>query len=313
MNLSGFFPAPFTPFDTTGKVNPDLIPAYADHLKKDGVAGAFVGGTTGEGLLLTVEERKEMAEAWVAQQDKTFKVIIHAGASSIEDAKELARHAASISAAGVSTMAPIFLKPQSVSALIDFCALVAAEAPDLPFYYYHIPQVTGVDFMMIDFLEQVEQRIPNLAGIKYSGTNIMDVLLCAEYNKPKMDVIYGQDEKLLAGLVFGLKGAIGSTYNYMTPHYLDLVKAFNSGDLKTARKLQAASATLVRCMDQFGGGIRVGKRIMKEIGLDCGGLRSPGQTITESEWAAFQDMLRENTLVDYGDIFQFNMIEEEKI
>ncbi|MBY5956875.1 dihydrodipicolinate synthase family protein [Membranicola marinus] len=287
MQLTGFFPAPFTPFDNNGKVNPSLIPAYADHLKKDGVAGVFVGGTTGEGLLLSVRERKEMAAAWIAEQDNTFQVIIHVGASSIEDAKELARHAASISATGISTMAPLFLKPQSVSALIDFCAKVAEEAPDLPFYYYHIPQVTAVDFMMVDFLEQVGDRIPNFAGLKYSGTDIMDVLLCAEFNAPKRDIIYGQDEKLLAGLVFGLQGAIGSTYNYMTPHYLDLVKAFESGDLKKARKMQADSATLVRAMNRYGGGIRVGKRIMKEIGLDCGGLRSPGETIPEKEWAEF--------------------------
>src|SRR5690606_22388374 len=119
--------------------------------------------------------------------------------------------------------------------------------------YYHIPQITAVDFMMIDFLEQAEGQIPNLKGIKYSGTNIMDVLLCAEYDNNKMDIVYGQDEKLLAGLAYGLTSAIGSTYNYMAPHYHSLVKAYQSGDMARARELQTASAKLVRCMDKFGG------------------------------------------------------------
>ncbi len=305
MKLKGFFPAPYTPFHPNGKINTDIIPTYAARLKKDGVAGVFAGGTTGEGLLLTIQERKEMAEAWMAHQDDNFKVIIHVGASSVEDAKELTRHAASISAHAFSTMAPIFLKPGSVSALIHFCKEIAAEAPELPFYYYHIPQITAVDFMMIDFLEQAEGQIPNLKGIKYSGTNIMDVLLCAEYENKKMDIVYGQDEKLLAGLAYGLESAIGSTYNYMAPHYHSLVKAFQTGDMAKARELQTASAKLVRCMDQFGGGIRVGKRIMKEIGIDCGGLRSPGMTITEKEWNDFQNLLRANGLDDYEDFVPF--------
>lgn len=307
MKLKGFFPAPFTPFDSNGKVNYDIIPAYADRLKRDGAAGVFVNGTTGEGLLLTIQERKEITETWMAHQETSFKVIVHAGAPSIEDSKELAAHAASISADGISTMAPIFLKPQSVSALIEFCALIAKKAPDLPFYYYHIPQVTGVDFMMIDFLEQVAGKIPNLAGIKYSGTNIMDVLLCAEYNNKALDIVYGQDEKLLAGLAFGLKAAIGSTYNYMTPHYIKLVKAYQSNDMEKARSLQLVSAELVRSMDHFGGGIRVGKQIMKEIGIDCGGLRSPGETITEREWEEFLEREDLTDLQDLLNLFHLHM------
>lgn len=305
MKLKGFFPAPYTPFHPNGKVNSEIIPTYSAWLKEQRVHGVFAGGTTGEGLLLTIRERKELAEAWMAHQAEDFKVIIHVGAPSIEDAKELARHSASISADATSTMAPIFLKPGSIPALIHYCKEIAAEAPELPFYYYHIPQVTGVDFMMIDFLEQAETQIPNLKGIKYSGTNIMDVLLCAEYNHKKMDIVYGQDEKLLAGLAYGLESAIGSTYNYMAPLYHKLVKAFQSGDMAKARELQTVSAKFVRYMDLFGGGIRVGKRIMKEIGIDCGGLRSPGMTISEKEWNAFQNLLRKNELDEYEEIATF--------
>lgn len=305
MNLKGLIPAPFTPFHPDGTIHPEVIPAYANRLQKKGVIGVFINGTTGEGLLLTMDERKKMAEAWIDHQCADFRVIIHVGATSIEDSLELTRHAASIGAHAVSTMAPLFLKPQNVKALVDYCAIIADEAADMPFYFYHIPQITGQDFMMVEFLEYAEGKIPNLAGIKYSGTNIMDVLLCAEYENQRMDIIYGQDEKLLAGLVFGLEGAIGSTYNYMPGHYIELIQAYRDGDLEKARKYQLASAQLVRYMDQYGGGIRVGKRIMKEIGIDCGDLRSPGQSITELEWKDFQNTLVQNDLHLFEEVSQF--------
>lgn len=305
MKLKGFIPAPFTPFFPDGKVNVQIIPAYAERLKKDNVAGVFINGTTGEGLMLNNHERKITAEAWLEQKTDDFKVIIHTGATSIEDVKDLTRHAAEHSADGTGVMAPIFLRPNKISSLIQYCSEVAAEAPEIPFYYYHIPQITDVDFMMIDFLEGIDNHIPNFAGIKYSGTNIMDVLLCAQFDNNRWDVIYGQDEKLLAGLAFGLDSAIGSTYNYMTPHYQKLVEAYQSGNLNEARELQTASAKLVRCMDQFGGGIRVGKRIMKEIGIDCGSMRSPGPNLPETEWEEFQQYARASSLEEYETIFDF--------
>lgn len=293
MKLTGFIPAVFSPFHADGSLNTDIIPKYAAKLKKDGTIGAFINGTTGEGLLLSVEERKTLAEAWVRHQDENFKIIIHSGACSIEEAKELSAHAAEIGAAGFSIMAPLFLKPGSVTALVQFTKEVAAAAPDLPFYYYHIPQVTAVDFRMSEFLEQARDQIPNLKGLKYSGTDLMDTFLCVFASDQKWDIIYGQDEKLLAGLSLGMRGAIGSTYNFMTPMYHDLVKAFDAGKMDEARAFQLKSARLVRLMDQYGGGIRVGKRIMKSAGIDCGPLRTPGITITEEEWASFEKKMKE--------------------
>ncbi len=295
MKIKGFIPAPFTPFSPEGLVNTSIIPRYAEFLKDEGIAGVFINGTTGEGLLLSVEERIQLAEAWIKHQTPDFHVIIHVGASSLTDALELTRHADSIHAYAFSTMAPMFLKPAQLSQLISYCEKIAGEAPNMPFYYYHIPQITQVDFMMIEFLEKAVGQIPNLTGIKYSGTNIMDVLLCAEFQNQGMDIIYGQDEKLLAGLAFGLEGAIGSTYNYIAPLYHELLQAYQSGEIAKARKFQHTSATLVRIMDQYGGGVRVGKRIMKEIGLDCGELRSPGISMNEREWEDFQ-----STLMKYG-------------
>lgn len=292
MKLTGFYPAVFTPFDGDGRINVDIIPEYASKLQKDGNKGAFVGGTTGEGLLLSVEERKILAEAWIKEQISDFKIIIHVGANSLVDATALAAHAGKIGANGFSAMAPAFLKPGTVEGLLSFVRPVAAAVPDMPFYYYHIPQVTGVDLSMTDFLDAAGKEVPNLKGIKYSGTDLMDNFLTVNHDGGKWDVLYGQDEKWLAGMSLGMRGAIGSTYNYMTPVYLQLIEAFDAGNLEEARRLQLKSARLVRLMDRYGGGIRVGKRLMKAVGIDCGELRAPGISMTEEEWREVEEEVR---------------------
>src|SRR5690625_1591047 len=91
---------------------------------------------------------------------------------------------------------------------------------------------------MVDFMEEADGKIPNLKGLKYSGTELMDTFLCVYSAEQKWDVVYGQDEKLLAGLSLGMKSAIGSTYNFMAPMYTKLVEAYESGHIEEERQLQ---------------------------------------------------------------------------
>ncbi|GBN99329.1 N-acetylneuraminate lyase, partial [Araneus ventricosus] len=111
---NGLYSAPFTAFKENGELNPDVIPAYVDHLVRLGVKAAFVNGTTGEGVSMTVEERKTVAEGWVkAGKNKLDVIIIQVGANSIKDARELAAHAEKIGATGIASLPPIFYKPQT--------------------------------------------------------------------------------------------------------------------------------------------------------------------------------------------------------
>src|SRR5690606_14641888 len=120
----------------------------AKRLVRDGVSGSFVCGTTGESLSLTLDERKAVAEAWRRSAGDRLKVIVHVGHTCQRDAAELARHAAQIGADAVAAMGPSFFRPPGVRELVDWCAGVAAAAGDLPFYYYHIPSMTGVSLPM---------------------------------------------------------------------------------------------------------------------------------------------------------------------
>lgn len=127
--LSGLIAAPHTPFAADGSVNYPVIDDIAKHLITTGVTGAYVLGTTGEGIHCSVEERKKVAERWVTASQGKLDLIIHTGALSIADTLELARHAETLDIKATSVIGPCFFKPSHVDDLVEYCRLAAASAP----------------------------------------------------------------------------------------------------------------------------------------------------------------------------------------
>lgn len=280
--LTGLIAAPFTPFHPDGSLNAGPIGRLAAKLIADGAAGAFVCGTTGEGPSMSTAERMEVAEAWIAAAWNRLRVIVHVGHSSIEDSRALAAHAQRIGASGVGCLAPYFFKPKSVDDLVAFCAPVAAAAPDLPFYYYHLPSLTGTNLPMADFLAVAAGTIPNLAGIKFTHEDMLDFSACLRFEGGRFDILFGRDEMLLAGLALGAKGAIGSTYNYMAPIYRLVMDAFARCDIAAARTAQARATDIIAAMLRHGG-LPAGKTMMALAGIDCGPVRPPLRNLDASQ------------------------------
>jgi N-acetylneuraminate lyase len=273
--ITGLIAAPFTPMKRDGSLNTGIIPEYANKLKKDKVSGVFICGTTGEGMLMTPDERMEVAEKWISEQTKDFKVIVHIGTTSSKLSQKLAKHAEHVGVYAVGCMGPLFLPPTGVDELVGFCAEVAAGAPGLPFYYYHIPSVSGVKISMLEFIQMAKRQIPNLAGIKFTDNNFMDMQQCLGLDNGKWDILHGYDELFLAGLAFGAKGAVGSTYNFIAPLYHGIIEDFGKGNLGAARDKQALSVRVVEVLNKYGGAIAAGKALMKHVGVDCGPCRLP--------------------------------------
>lgn len=117
--LEGLIAAPFTPMNKNGELNLSVIPQYYDFLKRNKVIGAFINGSTGEGVSQTKDEKKKVAEAWaeVTRSDKDFKVINLVGGTSLADCKEMARHTQDTGLYAVSFTAPFYFKPGSAQAL----------------------------------------------------------------------------------------------------------------------------------------------------------------------------------------------------
>lgn len=289
-HMEGLVAAAFTPMLPDGHINLEMIVPLAQHLQQSGLAGVFVCGTTGEGLSLTLTERLDVAEAWTRASSPRLRVIVHVGDNSIEACRAMARHAQEHGAWGVACMAPSFFRPGCVSGLVDFCARVAAAAPDLPFYYYHLPAMTGVQVPMLDFLLAAEARIPNLAGIKFTSEDLMDYARCAAFDGGRYDLLFGRDEILLAGLALGARGAIGSTYNFAAALYQRILSAWARGDLSLALQEQQRSMEMVAALRESCPVLVGGKAAMKMIGLDCGSMRPPLRSLTPVQY----DRLRNN-------------------
>ncbi|MFQ6130520.1 MAG: dihydrodipicolinate synthase family protein [Armatimonadota bacterium] len=285
LRITGLVAAPHTPMHADGSVNVQAIQQQARLLAEGGVDGAFICGTTGEGFSLTVAERLEVAESWRAAAHQGFHLIVHVGHLCLSDCRELAAHAQKIGARAIGTMGPCFFRPGSVADLVAFCADIAGAAPELPFYYYHIPELSGVHFRMLDFLELGSDRIPTLAGIKFTYEDLMDFGRCVRLDGGRFNMLFGRDEILLAGLALGADGAVGSTYNYAAPLYRRLIEAFEGGDMATAQTEQARAMELVAVLDKYGG-LAAGKAVMKAIGLDCGPVRPPLRGLSEDQFAS---------------------------
>jgi len=287
LKLKGLIAAPFTAMNPDGSLNLDAIGQQAAGLVSDGVSGAFVCGTTGEGLSLSLGERMNVAERWVTLGKTNLSVIVHVGCNNIAGGRMLAEHAAQIGAHSVATMGPTFFRPARAEQLVDFCAEVAAAAPGLPFYFYHIPVMSGIQVPMIDFVSLAVKRIPNFAGLKFTDENLMSYAQCLNFEEGRCNILFGRDEILLAALALGATGAVGSTYNFMASLYRNVIDAFQKGDMETARHFQMAAIRIIAVICRYGG-LPAGKVMMKMVGIDCGPVRLPLRNLSEEEIEQFR-------------------------
>ncbi len=282
--IVGLIDAPFTPMHANGDVNLAPVGAYAKMLRENGLRGVFVNGSSGEGYMLTADERVALAEKWVAEAPEGFKVIVHVGSCCLRESVRLAEHAAAVGAWGIGAMAPPFPKIGRVEELVKYCETIAAAAPSLPFYYYHIPAFNGAYLPMVDFLRAVDGRIPNFAGIKYTYESLYEYNQCRLYADGKFDILHGQDETILPSLAQGgARGGIGGTTNYNGRELVGIVEAWGRGDLAEAQEKQNFAQAVINVICRFRGNIVAGKRIMKLIGFDLGPNRVPFQNLTDQE------------------------------
>ena len=287
--IKGLIDAPFTPFYSNGEVNYEPIERYAAMLKNNGLKGVFINGSSGEGYMLTEEERMKLAEAWMKAAPSDFKVIVHVGSTCVKTSRRLAEHAQKIGAFGIGAMATPFPKVGRIEELVKYCEEIAAGAPQLPFYYYHIPAFNGAYLPMVELLKAVDGRIPNFAGIKYTYESLYEYNQCRLYANGKFDMLHGQDETILPCLAMGgAQGGIGGTTNDNGRCLTGILQAWEEGNIEEARELQNFGQEVINVICLYRGNIVGGKRIMKLIGLDLGPNRTPFQNITDDEERALK-------------------------
>ena len=289
--LHGLVVAAHSPFHSDGSLNLAGVEKQAAHFLEHNLATVFVGGTTGECHSLTLEERRALAHRWSEViRGTALKLVLHVGSNCLEDCRLFAAHAQTIGATAISAFAPSYFKPSDLDTLVAWCAGIASAAPEIPFYFYDIPALTGVSFPLLDFLAQGSTRIPTLAGLKFTNPDLMAYQFVLRADNGEWDVPFGVDEHLLGALAMGARGAVGSGFNFAAPIYTRLLRAFGAGDLASAREEQFRGAQLVQTLGNFGY-LGAAKALMEMLGVPVGPARLPNTNPTAEQKAGLRRKL----------------------
>lgn len=277
--IHGLCSATCTPMNSDGSLNLEIIPKYIDHFVAYGVPNAFVTGTGGESMSLTVEERKRFTEVWLKEsKGKLSANIIHIGTANLADSKELAAHAEKHGADSISAVSPNYFKPTTIDTYVEYMRQVAAAAPNTPFYLYDVDFFTDIKFSASEFFDAAQNKIPTLCGLKHTSVNF-DSIQKILADHPNMQLLMGTNHMFLQGLALGVESTVGNSHFGVALNRM--VAAFNKGDLKSARieqeRLMRLQNLLATQVPNLGCAL---KGMQKILGLDCGQPRLPQAPFT---------------------------------
>ena len=287
--FKGAWPALLTPFTANDEVNYPVMHAVVEYLLTKGIGGFYVCGSTGEGIYMSVEERKKVTAAVVEQVGGRVPVIAHVGTMVARDAVELAAHAQQVGANAVASIIP----PQfgTIPSIVDYYTALSKAAPNLPLLSYIFGGPTDAVALMRNLMP-----IPTVAGSKYTGPNMhefrMILELEKEYTGPyEWTVFSGMDEECFFGALFGAHGCIGSTLNYIPGAYREMQAARAAGDLARGTDLQLRANAITQILFQYGFMGAMKKEVMARLGFDCGQPRLPGRPFDAARRDAFHQAL----------------------
>lgn len=288
MKFEGIMPALITPLDENGKVNEKATRELVEYQLGQGAYGFYILGSTGEGLLLTEEERMKMCEIVVSQVNKRKPVICHIAAMNFEEAKRLCAHAKSCGADALSAIPPIFFK-YSQDDIFNYYKTLA-EVTDLPFIMYNHPSANGG--MDAETVANMYNEIDNITGVKWTVNNYYQVLRLKDMTHGEMNIINGPDEMLVSGLAAGADAGIGTTYNVMLPQYIEIYKNFKAGNIEKAHEIQKQVNRVVTCIIKHRT-IPATKQMCKMLGFDAGQAVYPQKQFGDAEIDALKKDLDE--------------------
>ncbi|MFC4094575.1 dihydrodipicolinate synthase family protein [Euzebyella saccharophila] len=296
--MKNLIAATYAPMHPNGTLNLGIIKAYGEFLKSNKVTGAFVNGSTGDFVSLSTSERMDLTEAWSDAKADDLYIINHVGHTNIREAKDLAVHSVG-RANAIAALAPYYYKPKCIERLLDYCMEIASAAPDLPFYYYHIPVLSGVNFDMVTFQNKAISSIPNFRGIKFTEDNLTGFASSLDYSDDKVEIFFGVDEKFASSIKVGAKGWVGSTYNHLAPLYHSILTNHDNGLIENADKLQKLAVYFVDTLEEIGGFHGGSKGFMKFFGLEMGPSRFPHKTFSDIQLNQAYDLMKKESLLDY--------------
>ena len=277
----GVIPAFYACYDKDGKVSPEAVRALARYLLEKGVKGLYVGGSSGECIYQSVEERKITLENVMAEVGGKMTIIAHVACNNTEDSRILAAHAESLGVDAIAAIPPIYfhLPPKAIA---KYWNDISDAAPNTDFIIYNIPQLAGVA-LTVPLLKEMLKN-PRVIGVKNSSMPVQDIQM---FHDEGAVVFNGPDEQLLSGLAAGAIGGIGGTYAAMPELYLKVRELFLAGDMAKGRKVQNECCRIIYKLCSAEGNMYA---VIKEVirlqgGPDVGGVRAPLLNLSEADHA----------------------------
>ena len=277
----GIIPAFYACYDAEGKINPAAVQELTRYFVDKGVKGLYVGGSSGECIYQSKEERKLVLENVMAEAKGKLTVIAHVACNNTADSMELAAHAESLGVDAIAAIPPIYFKLPPY-AIAKYWNDMSAAAPNTDFIIYNIPQLAGVA-LSVPLLKEMLKN-PRVIGVKNSSMPTQDIQM---WRDEGAIVFNGPDEQLISGLVMGATGGIGGTYGAMPELYNELFRCVKAGELDKALEIQNDCCRIIYKMCSAHGNMyAVIKAILRKQGApDCGSVRAPLAELVEADMA----------------------------
>ena len=276
----GIIPAFYACYDAEGKIDPEAVRALTRWFVEKGVKGLYVGGSSGECIYQSKEERKVVLENVMAEAKGKLTVIAHVACNNTADSQELAAHAESLGVDAIASIPPIYfhLPPYAIA---KYWNDISAAAPNTDFIIYNIPQLAGVS-LTVPLLKEMLKN-PRCIGVKNSSMPTQDIQM---WRDEGAIVFNGPDEQLISGLVMGATGGIGGTYGAMPELYLKLYECVKEGRLDTALEIQNDCCRIIyKLCSGHGNMYAMIKEVLRKMGCpDCGSVRAPLAELIESDY-----------------------------
>jgi dihydrodipicolinate synthase/N-acetylneuraminate lyase len=285
--FGGILPAMATPINPDSEeVSGPVVEQLVDFLINSGVNGLFVGGSTGEGILLPQDERMMLHETAITAAASRVPVLVHVGANNTRESISLAEHAASISADGIVAVTPFFY-PVHDNAILDHFKAISSAAPETPFFAYDIPHM-AVNGVSPDLLLRMKSDIPSFAGVKCSNPNAQKIRGLLDAASEDVMVLVGNERIALGSLALGAHGLISGLATAIPEPFVSLVKDFSAGRLEQARYNQKL---INRLLDPVPAGARIGaiKEMIEQRSIAAGPPLAP-RPKPSSDWLSWQQV-----------------------
>ena len=292
----GVISAMITPLKNSGReIDEKALRTYCDFLISKGVKGLFICGTTGEGPLMSVEERKRISEIIVDQVKNRAKVIINSGYITTDDTIALIKHSQKIGADAAAVVLPYYYSLDDRS-LIDHFIKIARTVPELPFFIYNIPENTINNFVP-HILEEIFEKVDNFAGIKTSNADLLQLQEYIDLLHGEIPIYYGNDKLNVPALAMGAAGIISGNASVFPEPFIKLYKNFKEGELEKARQQQAFNYKMATILKD-GKYPAVYKKSLELLGINVGNVRPPHRELLPDEVEHLTRSLKELELVN---------------